>query len=79
MLFNMNMQYLVGNTFEESAYHEAGHVVAAAALGLALRSKGITILEAANGATAGEASYWEDDREPEKTLSGNSDPEKAGT
>jgi len=36
---------IIGNTFEETAYHEAGHIVAAAVLGLALRPAGITIVE----------------------------------
>lgn len=35
----------IGNTFEECAYHEAGHVVGAGALGLAFKPTGVTIVE----------------------------------
>jgi hypothetical protein len=51
---------LIGNTLEETAYHEAGHVVIASAVGLDLRPRGIRIWEAPGGITGGVACYWED-------------------
>jgi hypothetical protein len=50
---------LIGNSPEETAYHEAGHIVTAAAVGLDLRPAGILIFEVKNVA-AGIACYWED-------------------
>jgi hypothetical protein len=50
---------LIGNSPEETAYHEAGHIVAAAAVGLDLRPAGILMFEVRNVA-AGIACYWED-------------------
>jgi hypothetical protein len=58
----------IGNTFEECAYHEAGHGVAAGVLGLAFKPTGITIVEVTDGAFDGQALYWEDDPGYEKTL-----------
>jgi hypothetical protein len=56
----MNEQLLIGNTLEETAYHEAGHIVVASALGLALRPQGIEIYETPECLTDGFACYWED-------------------
>ena len=39
---------LIGNTLEETAYHEAGHIVIAAAVDLDLKAKGIVIYEVEN-------------------------------
>jgi hypothetical protein len=39
---------LIGNSPEETAYHEAGHIVTAAAVGLDLRPAGILIFEVKN-------------------------------
>lgn len=50
---------LIGNSPEETAYHEAGHIVIAAAVGLDLRPAGILMFEVRNLA-AGIACYWED-------------------
>jgi len=50
---------LIGNSLEETAYHEAGHIVIAAAVGLDLRPKGIVIYEVEDVAD-GWAFYWED-------------------
>jgi hypothetical protein len=50
---------LIGNSPEETAYHEAGHSVTAAAVGLDLRPAGILMFEVRNVA-AGIACYWED-------------------
>jgi hypothetical protein len=60
-------QVLIGCTLEESAYHEAGHVVVASALGLDLRPRGIVIYEVQN-VTDGLACYWEDTAETEEVL-----------
>ncbi len=59
---------IIGNTLEETAYHEAGHIVVAAVLGLDLRSKGITIWEAAEDVMDGLAGYWDDETDWEKNL-----------
>jgi hypothetical protein len=59
---------IIGNTLEETAYHEAGHIVVAAVLGLDLRPKGITIWEAANDVMDGLAGYWDDETDWEKNL-----------
>jgi len=50
---------LIGNSPQETAYHEAGHIVIAAAVGLDLRPAGILLFEVKNVA-AGMACYWED-------------------
>jgi hypothetical protein len=50
---------LIGNTPEESAYHEAGHIVIAGVLGLDLREAGIILFETETLA-GGIACYWED-------------------
>jgi hypothetical protein len=52
---------LIGNTLEETAYHEAAHMVIAAAVGLNLRPGGITIWEAAEDVMDGLARYWKDE------------------
>lgn len=49
----------IGNSPEETAYHEAGHIVIAAAVGLDLRPAGILMFEVSNVA-GGVACYWED-------------------
>lgn len=59
---------IIGNTLEETAYHEAGHIVVAAMLGLDLRPKGITIWEAAQDVMDGLARYWESETDWEKNL-----------
>lgn len=65
----MDMQeVLIGNTLEETAYHEAGHIVVASVKGLALRPMGIMIWEAAEDVTEGIACYCEDEPEWEKIL-----------
>jgi hypothetical protein len=61
-------QILIGNTLEETAYHEAGHIAVATALGLDLRPKGITIWEAAKDVMDGLAGYWEDETDWDKNL-----------
>jgi len=50
---------LIGNTPEESAYHEAGHIVIASVVGLDLRPAGIILFETGTVA-GGIACYWED-------------------
>jgi hypothetical protein len=60
-------QVLIGNTLEESAFHEAGHIVAASAVGMDLRPRGIVIWEVQN-VTDGLACYWEDAAEVESVL-----------
>jgi hypothetical protein len=57
----------IGNTLEETAYHEAGHVVVAGAVGLDLMPKGIVIYEVGD-LTDGWAFYWEDKPEWEGIL-----------
>jgi hypothetical protein len=59
---------IIGNTLEETAYHEAGHIVVAARLGLDLRPKGITIWEAAKDVMDGLAGYWDDETDWDKNL-----------
>ena len=61
-------EVLIGNTLEETAYHEAGHIVIASATGLALRPMGVAIWEAVEDVTEGIASYCEDEPEWEKIL-----------
>ncbi|MGO8700341.1 MAG: hypothetical protein ACLQVY_21835 [Limisphaerales bacterium] len=58
---------VIGNTPEETAYHEAGHIVIAGAVGLDLKPKGIVIYEVEDVAD-GWAFYWEDKPEWEKIL-----------
>jgi len=58
---------VIGNTLEETAYHEAGHIVIAGAVGLDLKPKGIVIYEV-EAVADGWASYWEDKPEWEKLL-----------
>ena len=65
---SLEEQILIGNTLEETAYHEAGHVVIAGAVGLDLKPLGIVIREVAEDVTDGIASYWEDTAEWEKVL-----------
>jgi hypothetical protein len=50
---------LIGNTLEETAYHEAGHMVGAAVSGLDLKTNGIIVYEVGELAD-GWAFYWED-------------------
>jgi hypothetical protein len=59
---------IIGNTLEETAYHEAGHIVVAARLGLDLRPKGITIWKAAKDVMDGLAGYWDDEADWDKNL-----------
>lgn len=58
---------LIGNTLEETAYHEAGHIVVAGAVGLALKPMGIQIWEV-SGLGDGLACYWEDEKDWGKNL-----------
>lgn len=53
-------EVLIGNTLEENAYHEAGHIVIAAVSGLDLKTKGIIIYEVSRDVTDGWAFYWDD-------------------
>jgi hypothetical protein len=53
---------LIGNTVEETAYHEAGHIVIAGAVGLDLKQKGIVVYEVEDVAD-GWAFYWEDNQQ----------------
>ena len=59
---------IIGNNLAETAYHEAGHILVAAVLGLDLRPKGITIWEAAQDVMDGLARYWESETDWEKNL-----------
>jgi hypothetical protein len=47
------MEETIGNTLEETAYHEGGYFVVAGSLGLNLKPKGIMIYELANDITDG--------------------------
>lgn len=49
---------IVGNSLEPTAYHEAGHIVAATVAGLTLRPAGITIYEITETVTSGFAAFW---------------------
>ena len=62
------MKMVIGNTLEETAYHEAGHIVVACALGLPLRPSGITVYEVGNGVGDGYACYAENERPPQAVL-----------
>lgn len=53
---------VTGNTLDETAYHEAGHITIAARVGLDLQHKGIVIYEIENVAD-GWAFYWEDNQQ----------------
>ena len=61
----MSDEALIGNVLEETAFHEAGHIVIASVVGLPLIPLGITVYEA-DGVTEGYAGYcevelrWED-------------------
>jgi hypothetical protein len=59
---------IIGNNLDETAYHEAGHIVVATALGLRLRPKGIQIWEAAPNVMDGLAGYWDHETDWEKNL-----------
>jgi len=59
---------IIGNTLDETAYHEAGHIVVATALELDLRPKGITIWEAAPNVMDGLAGYWDHETDWGKNL-----------
>jgi hypothetical protein len=59
---------IIGNNLDETAYHEAGHIVVATVLELDLRPKGITIWEAAPNVMDGLAGYWNHDTDWEKNL-----------
>jgi len=51
-----------GNSLDETAYHEAGHITMAAAVGLDLQHKGIIVYEVQNVGD-GWAFYWEDNQQ----------------
>ena len=53
---------VLGNPLDETAYHEAGHITTAAAVGLDLQNKGIIIYEVENVGD-GWAFYWEDNQQ----------------
>jgi hypothetical protein len=53
---------VIGNTLDETAYHEAGHITIAAAVGLDLQHKGIIVYEVQNVGD-GWAFYWEDSQQ----------------
>jgi hypothetical protein len=59
---------IIGNDLRETAYHEAGHIVVAARLGLDLRPNGITIWEAAPDVMDGLAGYWDHETDWDKNL-----------
>jgi hypothetical protein len=59
---------IIGNNLEETAYHEAGHIVVATVLELDLRPNGITIWEAAPNVMDGLAGYWNHDTDWQKNL-----------
>lgn len=59
---------IIGNNLPETAYHEAGHIVVATALGLDLRPKGITIWEARTDVMDGLAGYWDHETDWDKNL-----------
>ena len=61
-------EIIAGNTVEETVYHEAGHIVAACALGLPLRPKGIIVYEVGDGVGDGYACYGEDEQPPEAVF-----------
>jgi hypothetical protein len=58
---------VIGNTLEETSYHEAGHIVIAGAVGLDLKPKGVVVYEVEHVAD-GWAFYWEDKPEWDKIL-----------
>jgi hypothetical protein len=53
---------VIGNSLDETAYHEAGHITVAAAVGLDLQHKGIVVYEVGNVGD-GWAFYWEDNQQ----------------
>ena len=53
---------VIGNTLDETAYHEAGHITIAAAVGLDLQHRGIVVYEVGNVGD-GWAFYWEDNQQ----------------
>lgn len=53
---------VIGNSLDETAYHEAGHSTIAAAVKLDLQQKGIIVYEVENVAD-GWAFYWEDNQQ----------------
>jgi hypothetical protein len=53
---------VIGNTLDETAYHESGHITIASAVGLDLQHKGIVIYEVGNVGD-GWAFYWEDNQQ----------------
>lgn len=55
-------ELLIGNSLEETAFHEAGHIVIAGAVRLDLKHKGIILYEVENVAD-GWAFYWEDNQQ----------------
>ena len=64
----MANELTLGNPLAETAYHEAGHIVVAAATGLPLRPAGITVYEVVNNVTDGFAVYAEDEPQREMVL-----------
>lgn len=61
-------QIFVGNNLYETAYHEAGHIVAASALRLELRPRGIVIYEVLPTVMDGLSCYWEDTKNRRNIL-----------
>ncbi|HEY1801577.1 MAG TPA: hypothetical protein VGG46_11650 [Terriglobales bacterium] len=59
---------IIGNNLPETAYHEAGHIIVATALGLDLRPKGITLWEAGTDVMDGLAGYWDHETDWDKNL-----------
>jgi hypothetical protein len=53
---------VIGNSLDETAYHEAGHITIAAAVGLDLQHKGIVVYEVGSVGD-GWAFYWEDNQQ----------------
>jgi ATP-dependent Zn protease len=60
---------VIGNSLDETAYHEAGHIIIAAAVGLDLQHKGIIVYEVEN-VGEGWAFYWEDNQQWKDIFTG---------
>jgi hypothetical protein len=64
----MTDEIIIGNTFDETAFHEAGHIVLAGATGMPLKHSGITIYEVSEKVSDGYANYEENGGEKEAIL-----------
>lgn len=61
-------QVFTGSMPEETAYHEAGHIVVAAVLGLDLKPRGITVYQVPPNVSDGLACYWDHPSDWDKNL-----------